>query len=186
MSDQYEWHQAERVDMNEGWIWVRNEVLRAEIEERRPVLLLKRGGESLCCEVLWADDTWLGNRNHPIRASGISAKDKLVFLSAWYRRRLGIDFKKDPPGSKIELTILPAKSRMRTMWWQLRACARHPQIAVVMSTVLAVIGAGLGIIGVAAVLEAVFKIWWIWIPVALVGVAVILLGFRPLYLRAKN
>jgi hypothetical protein len=75
------------------------------------------------------------------------------------------------------------------MWWQLRACARHPQIAVVMSTVLAVIGTGLGIVGFAAVLKEILNgtpaFEWVWLPIAGLGFIIFVFGFSPLYLRAR-
>ena len=40
----------------------------------------------------------------------------------------------------------------QAMWWQYRA-VRHPQIGVVMSTVLAAVGTGLGIVGLGALLK---------------------------------
>ena len=69
------------------------------------------------------------------------------------------------------------------MWWQLRACARHPQIAVVMSRVLAVVGTGLGIVGLAAVLKeaqwpgSVWQAVVSWQAVAALGFVVFVLGF---------
>jgi len=111
-------------------------------------------------------------------------KENLIFLSAWYRYHLGIAKEISP------MTVEFPDNQLQAMWWQLRACARHPQIAVVMSTVLAVVGTGLGIIGAAAILEAVLKdrgwISWIWLPVALVGGMVFILAFAPLYSRARN
>jgi hypothetical protein len=189
MPDYYEWHQTEREDLNEGWIWIRNADLREEVEERRPVLLLKHASRSVCCETLWADDAWLSRRHKPILAAKFTGTEKLIFLSAWYRRRLGIDNK---PGSKIELKIStnPSWWLLRPLWWQLRAGAAHPQIAVAMSTVLAVIGTGLGIVGLATVFQKPHLPTDIWEAgawaIALVGFVVILLGFAPLYSRAKN
>jgi len=253
MTDLYEWHQVEREDLNEGWIWVRpaesdeNRKLMRRIEGRRPVLLLKAATRSVCCETLYADDTFLRNRRNSIligeitdyvspadfkvrdrngkdtpidasnakidrdtraqladgrrvcvhwtrehwspatsgtaKVSRVTLENNLVFLSAWYRRRLGIETK---AGSKISLKITETDWRLRTMWWQLRACARHPQIAVVMSTVLAVVGTGLGIVGLAAVFKEVRWLGCVWQGVAVLGFAVFVLGFWPLALRAKN
>ena len=231
----YEWHQTDREDLNEGWIWVRannttTNKLRERTKDRRPVLLLKhqsksvwRRSKSVCCETLWADPRFLRNRRYPILigtikdvasqadfkvvkvvdeeevetpvhvgsytkfelSDGTASDEKmlttgqpvcvrgkektdggpvqvykvtfdfngnLIFLSAWYRHCLGIDI--EEPGSKICLKVVTPKWwLLQPPWWQLRACARHPQIAVVMSTVLAVIGTGLGIVGLAAVLK---------------------------------
>ncbi len=111
--------------------------------------------------------------------------DNLVFLSGWYRRSLGIDVEH----GKIELQITPPKTWLSTMWRQLRACIVHPQIAVAVSTVLAFLGTGLGIIGLAL---GLIGLSWppsmredVALAVAACGLAVILLGFRLFYLRAK-
>ena len=133
MTDLYEIHQVEREDMNEGWIWVKNEKLREIIENRRPVLLVEDtgSGKRVCCETLYADPTYLANRRRqPVTKN---AKNNLAFLSAWYRRRLGIEKEQIPCVRTLKIR---ETNRVWTIWWQLRACARHPQIAVVMSTVL--------------------------------------------------
>jgi len=81
------------------------------------------------------------------------------------------------------------------MWWQLRACIRHPQIAVVMATVLALVGAGLGIMGIATVLKEVKEVSeaqerhgldYAFLAVLLTGLVIVLGGLFPLYQRVKD
>jgi hypothetical protein len=190
----YELHQVDREAESEGWIWVREDRLKKLTEDRRPVLRLSystknRGrSKSVCCETLWADDAWLSRRHKPIEAAKLTSKDNLVFLSAWYRHRLGIEEKH----GKINLEIPEPKSALKSMYWQLRACAAHPQIAVVMSTVLAVVGTGLAIVGLAFTLKDLQLPGDIWVgeglatATALLGFVVCILGFWPLYSRGKN
>src|SRR5208282_673979 len=83
-------HQVEREDLNEGWIWVRSEELKPKIENRRPVVRVRdtRSGKQVCCETLYADDTYMSNRRHPLPKA---EWNNAVFVSGWYRRLLGID-----------------------------------------------------------------------------------------------
>lgn len=175
-------HQVEREDLNEGWIWVRSERLKTKIENRRPVVRVRdtRSGKKVCCEALYADDAYMRNRRHQLPEN---AWNNTVFLSGWYRRRLAIE---DSVGEKRELEIKQTK-RLWTIVWQLRACASHPQIAVVMSTVLAIVGTGLGIVGAATVLkDARWVKEYAWEALALLGVVTTLLGVAPLVSRARS
>jgi len=178
--DIYEIHQVEREDLNEGWIWLRNKRLRDRIENRRPALLVKdeTSGRKVCCEILYADETYLHNRRNWISEDN---QNNLLFLSAWYRQRLGIE---GEAGPLRRFDVRVTGNFFRTIWWQLRACARHPQIAVVLSTVLAIVGTGLGILGAAAIFKDTH--WIIWYVLGPVGLVITLLGFMPLVLRARN
>ena len=185
----YELHQVEREELHEEWVWIRNENLRKRIEDRRPAVLFKfAGNSSVCCETLYADDTYLSKRHNPIDPISVRGNN-LIFMNAWYRRHLGIEAK--DVGLKIPLIVKPPSSRLQGMWWQVRACARHPQIAVVMSTVLAFLGTGLGVAGLAAVLKDlpwlkdVSYIQWVSLGGVLLGIAIFLTGFVPLFMRAR-
>jgi hypothetical protein len=73
------------------------------------------------------------------------------------------------------------------MWWEYRASARHPQIGVVMSTVLAVVGTGLGIVGLGALLKDMQRAPpYVYQAIDLFGIAVFLFGFLPLVLRVTK
>ncbi len=177
---QYEIHQVEREDLNEGWIWLRNKDLKAAVENRRPALLVKNEGtgNKVRCEILYADPTYLANRRHPIPGHN----QNLLILSAWYRRRLGIEEK--DIGSSREFEIRSTNNPLTSVWWQFCACVRHPQMAVVMSTVLAIVGTGLGIIGLAAVFKDQERV--IWDVLGSAGFVIVLLGLLPLIFRVRN
>jgi len=89
MGDPYEIHHVDREDLNEGWIWVRNENLKESIENHRPVLLIKDTGtrKKVCCETVYADDTWLQNRRKPMNPPYTK---NMVFMSGWYRHASGL------------------------------------------------------------------------------------------------
>jgi hypothetical protein len=183
MSEPYEIHHVDREDFNEGWIWVRNEKLKGSIEDQRPVLLIKNveTHKKVSCETVYADDTWLQNRRQPV---ALPCTKNMLFVSGWYRRLLSIEREKVPCKISLEIKFPNAA---QAVWWQVRACIRHPQIGVVMSTVLAIVGTGLGIVGLGAMLK---DMHWagrsVYTAVDLFGVAVFLLGFVPLVLRAKR
>lgn len=161
----FEWHQVEREDLNEGWVWIRFQggklhahgkreaiCTKQQIENRRPVLLLKHSppgrvmSKTLYCETLYATRQYLQNRRHPIREQN----KNMIFLSGWHRHHLGIS---GHAGQNVQLKVVWSNSVLRLMWWQLCACTQHPQIAVFMSTVLTIVGTGLGLAGAAAVLK---------------------------------
>jgi hypothetical protein len=192
LTEQYELHQVERDELHDDWIWLRNQDLRPDIEGLRPAVLFEytADGKSrrVCCETLYADDQYLLNRHQKICPKEKMGKN-LIFINAWYRKQLGIEWN----GPKmINVGVRVPRAPVQAVWWQLRACARHPQIAVVMATVLAIIGTGLGLAGAATVLTDIP--WLTGVPcvelvshgIAIIGCAVFLLGFVPLFLRTKR
>jgi hypothetical protein len=140
--DRYVVHSSLRDDMNEGWIWIRN--LRQELDgQRRIVRLTAENGESTFCEALYADDWYLKGWHERWKATQepIPPTDaKLAFISSWYRRRLRIGL--GPHTLTIEYKENPAG----LFFWQLRVCLQHPQVVVVLATVLAIVGLGLGLL----------------------------------------
>jgi hypothetical protein len=255
----YELHMVEREELHEEWVWIRSEDMK-RFDGRRPALLFEYKGNSVCCETLYADDTYLRNRHHsilvgeitdvrsnedftvewgghhkyrvsvavkkaekcasdadrqeldknqlvrvycPERGEGIMGTDdqieadyvrlgegNLVFINAWYRRKLGIN---EQAGEKIRLKITLPDRWWQAMWWQLLACVQHPQIAITMSMVLAIIGTGLGIMGLAVLLKDLSG-WkdflafdWASLVAAVFGFIIIfVVGLGPLYFRAKH
>jgi hypothetical protein len=183
---EYEIHQSEKDDLNEGWIRVRSKGLEGKIKNRRPVCLVKdtATGKKVFVEALYADDNWLKNRRREHEQHLLLSQKNLIFLSAWYRHRLGLD--ELAPFTDRRLDIASDANFWRRIGWQLRACEQHPQIAVVMSTVLAVVGAGFGLVGIAAWLQSANWPIYFWALVALLGLIVILRAFLPLASRAQN
>lgn len=141
---QYIVHTSLRDDRNEGWVWIRNRCLKTELDgKRRIVRITAKPGKSIFCEALWADD-WYMKKWDKLWINTCTKvplpNENLAFISAWYRRRLGIR------RGRQSLTIKYCKETPRPFWWQLRACLDHPQVVVRLATVLAIIGIGLGLI----------------------------------------
>jgi len=132
----------------------------------------------------------------------------LLFVNAWYRNLLQIERKSIP--SIIDVEIAQTRWRLRAMCWQLRACEQHPQIVVVLSTVLAIVGTGFAVFGFALSLKDVDLSWlkvclvralallsigdqvpWgllktrLISSLAILGFLVILRGLAPLWRRAR-
>jgi len=131
----------------------------------------------VCCEVLYADETYLTNRRYPVPKNN---PNNLIFLSAWYRRRLGLEREPIPCQRQFEIKL---PTNLPAVWRQFKACTRHPQVVVVLSTVLAVVGTGLGVLGLATVFK---KVPWVEYPLGISGMVIMVAGFWPLVLRAKN
>jgi hypothetical protein len=138
--------------------------------------------EKIFCECLYIDDNdleWFKDEKK-------KDKKNSVYISAWYRSRLGIT---EELGSPIKLLIEPADSYC--YHWQLLACLQHPQLVVFFATVSAIIGAGLGAMGVGLGLKDVsftccpqlFPITgWLLFGI---GTVVLALGICPFFIRMK-
>jgi hypothetical protein len=139
---QYVVHSALRDDINEGWVWIRN--LRSELDgKRRTIRLTAANGKSIFCEALYADDWYMEKwieRWKNIRQEPPAADENLAFISSWYRRRLNLET--GPQTLTVEYSVDPP----RPFWWQFHVCLEHPQVVVLLATLLAVIGLGLGIL----------------------------------------
>ncbi len=173
----YQVHTARRQDFNEGWIWIRNADLSAEIEGRRKIVRIKtpHGRKPVYCEAVWADDWYLAECRIP------PAADCRIFISNWYRYRLEIDL-----GQPVDIDISFPKRRIKLVLWQFFACFQHPQIVVVLATSLGMIAVGLGIIGIGLAIIGVQH----WTPFEglgivsiIAGAATVLLGTAPLFRR---
>jgi hypothetical protein len=166
-------HSSLRDDMNEGWIWIRN--LKDDLEgKRRIVRVTAETGKSTFCEALYADDWYMEKWNERWKVTPQAvphADDKLAFISSWYRRRLGIGLGHE------NLTIEYGKNPAGPFLWQLHVCLQHPQIVVVLATVLAIVGLGLGILavglGVAGVPDWQPSGFWIGWVLVLCGIFII-------------
>src|SRR5712692_9385353 len=84
----------------------------------------------------------------------------LVFMGQWHRRRLGLTVltrdkvRQHDPYDPWSLEITIGKFP-RSIWWQFRAGVEHPQLVVVLATVLAIVGLGVGVIGLGLGLIAI-------------------------------
>lgn len=140
-TSRYEVHTSTREELNEGWVWLKNdenEELKNKVEGRRPIVRISNSKKHVYCEALYVNDLdleWF-RKKPPFKDV---SDDKLIFISQWYLRRLG--FEKNPGSAEL---AIDTKTKIS---WQFLACLVHPQIMVLLSTVLGIIGVGLGIIG---------------------------------------
>jgi len=162
----YEIHSSTREEMNEGWVWVRNKELEIDLKGRRRIVRISySNNHPVYCEALYVSDKydikWFNGHfgtktpdgsicKYPYADSSDSSlpinwEKELIFISQWYRQALGIK-EQELPVNK-ELTIEVTKKRCKQILWQFLACLEHPQIMVLLSTVLGILSVGLGIIG---------------------------------------
>ncbi|MFI5353201.1 MAG: hypothetical protein ACHQZS_09590 [Candidatus Binatales bacterium] len=144
--DQYVVHSALRDDMNEGWVWIRNSKHEKELDGKRRIVKLTARSKSIFCEALYADDWYMEKwfaRWKATSQEAPPADENLAFISSWYRGRLGIIGNLP---QRLTMTIEYSVEPRRPFWWQLYACLEHPQVVVLLATLLAVIGLGLGIL----------------------------------------
>ncbi|HVM72576.1 MAG TPA: hypothetical protein VMT91_12520 [Anaerolineales bacterium] len=164
----YEVHSSTREELNDGWVWIRNEAdanLKGKLEARRRIVrMIYSKNPPVYCEALYVSDDYdikwfnrhFGTKNldssrckYPDTDSSDSSlslnwNKELIFISQWYRQHLGI---KGKLRTIHPLEIEIAESGWTQVLWQFRACLQHPQIVVLLSTVLGIISVGLGIIG---------------------------------------
>lgn len=188
----YEVHTSTREEMNEGWVWVRNEAdpeLKRKLEGRRRIV---RINNHVYCEALYMNERdlkWL-KEHKPSFYDKIVSDDKLIFISQWYRQPLEVH-----PGNEQDLTIELTESRWEQVQWQFWACLQHPQIVVLLSTVLGIISVGLGVIGVGlgviglgtgltCIPGIVIVMKWFGVACVVFGAVIIVCGVIQLFKRA--
>lgn len=180
-ADEYIVHTSIRDDMNEGWVWIRNPNLKNALDGKRcTVRIMAKPGKSIFCEALYADEWYMEkwNKRWNNTHKKVPPTDaNLAFISAWYRGRLDILDIREVPQT---LTIDYKEDTSRPLWWQLHVCLEHPQVVVLLATLLAIIGLGLGILalglailGVPAWRPCGFWIGWL---LVLSGVVVMVRG----------
>jgi hypothetical protein len=124
-------------DMNHGWTWVPEKVMR-----ERAVVKIKNvdAGKSVFCEVLPIGENYLHRYNANNRTHQIIDANSTIVVSEWYRRKLGVDNTFDTVDFEISIC--------ENAYGHLRACFHHPQIVVRLATELGVISASLGLLSV--------------------------------------
>jgi hypothetical protein len=70
-----------------------------------------------------------------------------MVIGAWYRQALGMPYTSFQNKLDVSLTIRPQRSET---WGALRAACHHPDIVARIGTRLGILGAWLGIVGIAA------------------------------------
>lgn len=147
----YKIYAAEKEDMNQGWVWIGG----CGHLPRRSILKLtaKDTGKVVYCEMLSidGDNNFLNDYNE----SGggripISDPKSALVASMWYRERLGMK-----KGTEAEIDVATAKHLWSRIYFDLRACSDHPQVALrfpawlgIWSVILGIGGLILGIAGV--------------------------------------
>ncbi len=147
-TESYEVHTALWEDLNEGWIWIKDDVLKDKLQDQRRIVRINTGNQKkVYCEALYVEPFYLKRFNERMKPDHRInfSKDRLIFISGWYRQILGI--KLQGIGGQKNLTITPCKLPC-SLLWHLRACLQHPQVVVFLGTILAIIGLGLGSIAV--------------------------------------
>jgi len=155
---------SRRDELAEGWVWLRDRDVHDQVRRRRPIAKVTHtlGGEEhvIHCEMVYADDTDIEafadeNKLEKCKVLSLLGEPdrRAVFMSSWYREKLGIERDHDKDKC-VRLTIELTGTRSlllrvtRGLLWQVYACADHPQVVVRLATWLGLVGLGLGVIGV--------------------------------------
>jgi len=150
----YDVHQSLVEDVSQGWVWIHDPDLNAELDAQRRIICIKSqpSGKSVYCEALVigpADETYY---NHVRRSRGHSDADlhtnPTILMNAWYRQKLGIAY----GNNQLHVTISKVP-----LWHGIRACLHHPQVVVRLATWLGFLGVLLGILGVVFAIIPLFE-----------------------------
>jgi hypothetical protein len=135
---------ALRVDMNEGWVW-----LKRKNSEPRPIIRInnKTNRKKIYCECLEIDKNYLTEYNQSPRYT-IKETDSVITMNDWYRKKLG-NLEKH---SEYELEV----EECNNACGKLMACLDHPQTIVRVATKLGLWSVALGIVGV---LGMIYSVW---------------------------
>jgi hypothetical protein len=130
-------------EANEGWIWFSCPPIRTRtiVKVYHP-----KNNRAIFCVSRNIDPNFRTQYNDRQHTLNIQNSCEALVISQWYRDALG-DF--ETKKGQVELEITPARI---WGWRSIRACCHHPEIAVRVGTRLGVLGAWLGIIGLAAAL----------------------------------
>jgi len=129
-------------EANVGWIWFSCPQIptRTVVKVHHP-----KTGRTVFCESRKIDPNFLKLYNGKGHTLKIQNGCEALVISEWYRNALGGFATKE----KVDLEITQSKCRA---WGSLRASCQHPDISVRVGTRLGVLGAWLGITGLAAAL----------------------------------
>jgi hypothetical protein len=137
-------------EASEGWIWFKAPPFptRTIVKACNP-----KTGHIVFCESHQLDDNFVTKYNAQRRTQKIEVQAEALVISAWYRDALGGFETTCQSGRQVELDI--TQSRFGA-WCSLRAACHQPDIAVRVGTRLGVLGAWLGLVGLApALLELI-------------------------------
>ena len=185
----YRVHHAVRDDMNEGWIYVKDEDLVDNIRGRRPIAKVTHGNKHVYCGIMYADHIDIARFNDYLANANLldeEVENDFIFINTWYWKLLGMP---ELP-QNLRVTITPS----HTLYAYCVSCFQHPQVVVVLGTVLAFIGTGLGVVGVGlgfvgiGLAIAEWRTLWLTLGVAtnLIGALFCAVGVWPLVNRARR
>jgi hypothetical protein len=172
---QYKVHSALLDDAHEGWIWIKpakDTKLYSELEARRCIVCIRREkvekgrrAKAVYCEALLADSFYLTRWGE--KDIKFSNDDSAIFISAWYRRLLGMK----KVGEVIELDIKPVRT------WNLVALlyhypCNHPQALILTASMMGIIGFGLGVIGIGLGILSIVN----WLGFVISGIGLVIAG----------
>ncbi len=160
---QYIIRAALREEMSNGWVWL-------DGFQSRTVIRIKnlKTGRSVICQARELDDNFIKHYNLSSNRHNINMDDSTIVMSGWYRDALGIPGTKEADNrtGRVTLTVCCYE----WIWGQLRAACHHPDIVVRLGTRLGVLGAWLGLLGVALSLvqtDGCFK--WLFLGIVVVS-----------------
>lgn len=173
MTKPYTIYAALAEETNDGWVWFRDPAVPA----RTVVKISNPGtGRVIFCQARRIDDNFLKVYKEKESTLPIAVSDDALVIAEWYRDALGgfetTHHSKKPVSLKITEAKLPA-------WRSLRASCQHPDIVARVGTKLGVLGAWLGLVGVAPVVldhTGIEKGYWAATFVAIAVIAAIV-GF---------
>ena len=127
---------ALKEDINSGWVWICDKT----ISERAIVKIRKINSKKrIYCEALSIDENFLREYNTMPRIF-IKNPSSSIVVNSWYRKQLG----NIKPQSECDLAI----KKVDNTYGKIRASLKHPQVAVRMTTKIALWSVVLAILSI--------------------------------------
>jgi hypothetical protein len=135
----YKIYAALAEEENEGWVWFKTPKLNTRTLVK---LHSSKTRRTVFCQSRKIDDNFLKRYNECPRIRIQNGKEEPLVIGEWYRDALGgFDTQ-----TEVDVEISPLKI---PLWRELRAACHHPDIVARIGTRLGILGAWLGIIGIA-------------------------------------
>jgi hypothetical protein len=143
----FELHTATKDYLNEGIVWIGGPTGKTLVG-KRPIVRIKYEGKQVFCEALYAERFFLKNwdDNHSARPLSDDLDKSRIFISAWYRRLLGIPEEKIEKEIRLDVKALSRINLLLALLWKYPR--QHPNVVVLTANMVGVIALGLGFIGV--------------------------------------
>ena len=135
-------------DMNDGWIWVPESVVK-----NRSVVKIKDldpdSGKSVFCEAIPIDKSFISRYNNSELTDKIKDKEASIFINGWYRKKLGIA--QTQQERNFQITVA------ENLWGHIGASLHHPQNVVRLAVELAILSVILGILSLLPILLSLLR-----------------------------